>query len=485
MGSTADNTQYTLPGVYVNGRWITSEATEYISVVNPATEVVVGRAPIATKADVDGAVAAANAALPEWSAMSGEKRGAFLEALADELAQRVEELGLAVTRENGAPIQEARAGAQTAATVVRYYGSLAAEVDQEDTREGAVPGLSSRVTRSAIGVAGLIIPWNFPLSIMAMKLGPALAAGCTVVIKPAPETTLHIALVAEAVDAAGLPPGVINFVTGGVSVGQAIVEHPDVHKIGFTGSTAAGREIAISCARQLKSVTLELGGKSAALVLDDVDVEVFRANLFRASLRNTGQTCYAATRLVLPRSRYDELVGVAADVIGSAAQGDPIDEATQVGPVVSERQRDRIEDYIKIGLAEGAALATGGGRPAGLAGYYVEPTLFRDVDPGMRVAREEIFGPVLVAIPYDTEDEGIAIVNDSEYGLAGMVYGSDLERAREVAGRIEAGTVGINSLLLNPLAPFGGWKDSGLGVELGPEAISAYTRYQSVTGLNG
>jgi aldehyde dehydrogenase (NAD+) len=332
----------------------------------------------------------------------------------------------------------------------------------------------------------MITPWNYPLSLLAMKLGPALLAGCTVVAKPAPETSLHLLVLVDALEAAGVPPGVVNLVTGDASSGQAIVEHPGVDKVAFTGSTAAGRQIAQICAGHFKPVTLELGGKSAALVLDDVDTEVLRTNLLRSSLRNSGQTCYAATRLLLPRSRYAELVGAVVDVMERAVVGDPMRTQTQLGPLVSARQRDRVEEYIGLGRSEGATLVSGGGRPDGLeVGYYVQPTLFTSSDPGIRIAREEIFGPVLVALPYEDQEDGVALANDSDYGLAGMVYSSDEERARSVAARFEAGTVGINSLALNPSAPFGGWKQSGLGVELGPEAVAPYVRFQVITGASG
>ncbi|WP_211222073.1 aldehyde dehydrogenase family protein [Nocardioides halotolerans] len=472
-----------LTGIFADGRWIAADGDDLLEVVNPATERVIGYAPMASDRDVDVAVQAATRALPAWSAAGPTARAFVLSRLAIEVEARAEDFGRIVTRENGSPVQETTSTAMNAARILAYYASLAGSLDCEDLRPSGVAGLVSRVARRPVGVAGLITPWNFPLSILAMKLGPALLAGCTVVAKPAPETPLHLAVLAEALVAAEVPPGVVNLVAGGVSTGQAIVEHPGVAKIAFTGSTEAGRQIAVACARQLKPVTLELGGKSAALVLDDVDADVLRANLMRASLRNNGQTCYAATRLLLPRARYAELVDAVADVVQGAVVGDPMREETQVGPLVSDRQRQRVEDYVALGRSEGATVATGGSRPQHLpVGYYVEPTLFTDSNPGMRIAREEIFGPVLVAMPYADEDEGIAMVNDSPFGLAGMVYGDDLDRAERVACRFEAGTVGINSLVLNPVAPFGGWKESGLGVELGPEAVTPYLRYQSVTG---
>jgi aldehyde dehydrogenase (NAD+) len=480
--AATDQATNDLPGIFVGGRWIDAQGAGRIEVVNPATETVVGYASIASTDDVDAAVSAARAALPAWAGSRAQDRAAFLSRLATEIDNRADQLGRAVTLDNGSPITETTATAKNAARIIDYYASLAEMLDADDVRPAGMGGITTRVARRAVGVAGLITPWNFPLSILAMKLGPALIAGCTVVAKPAPETPLHLTVLAEALEAAGIPAGVVNLVTGDASTGQAIVEHPGVDKVAFTGSTGAGRQIAIACAQQLKPVTLELGGKSAAVVLDDVDAEVFRSNVLRASLRNTGQTCYAATRLLLPESRYDELVDVVVDVMRHAVVGDPLSDKTEIGPLVSDRQRGRVEEYLRIGRSEGAVVATGGGRPDRATGFYVEPTLFTGAEPNMRISREEIFGPVLVALPYATEDDAVTLANDSAYGLAGMVYSDDLEHAHAVASRFEAGTVGINSLVLNPVAPFGGWKESGLGVELGPEAVSAYFRYQSVTG---
>lgn len=470
-----------LPGLYVGGAWIEPQTTATITVVNPATGAEVGTAPDGSVADVDVAVEAASAAYVTWSATLASQRGAILDRLGREIGIRAELLGRAVSTENGSPLSETTATARAAASILQYYGSLASALDEPDLRANDQAGLSTTVARRGVGVAGLITPWNFPLTLLAMKLGPALAAGCTVVVKPAPETPLHTSWVVEAIEAAGVPAGVINIVTGGPQAGDALVRHPGVKKIAFTGSTAVGKHIAELCARQLKPVTLELGGKSAALVLDDVDPEVFAATMLRTCMRNTGQTCYAATRLLFPKSRYDELVGIAASMLQRAVVGDPLAAQTEIGPVVTDRQRARIEEYIRVGVEEGAVIVTGGGRPDRPTGFYVEPTLFRDVTADMTIAREEIFGPVLVALAYDTEEDGIALANASDYGLGGVVYSSSPDRARRVANRFESGAVGINSFALNPLAPFGGWKDSGLGVEMGPEAIDAYVRYQSVT----
>jgi acyl-CoA reductase-like NAD-dependent aldehyde dehydrogenase len=292
-------------------------------------------------------------------------------------------------------------------------------------------------------------------------------------------------LLADAVVSAGLPPGVVNIVTGGATAGDVLVRHRLVHKVSFTGSTTVGKAIAAACAEQVKPVTLELGGKSAAVVLPDVDVAVFTSSFVNTCMRNMGETCYASTRLLFPRERYDELVESAASVLRSLVVGDPRSERTQVGPLASAAHLARVEGYVRLGLEEGATVAVGGDRPAGQAtGYFLSPTLFRDVTPTMRIAREEIFGPVLVAIPYENEEHAIEIANDSSFGLAGSVYSPDLQHAKEVAAQIQTGTVGINFFALNPNAPFGGWKESGLGLELGPEAIYSYVRHQSVTSVS-
>jgi acyl-CoA reductase-like NAD-dependent aldehyde dehydrogenase len=313
------------------------------------------------------------------------------------------------------------------------------------------------------------------------KLAPALMAGCTTVIKPAPETPLHVRPLMEAAAAAGVPEGVINVVTGGGATGAALVEHPDVDKIAFTGSTATGKLIGATCGSLLRSVTLELGGKSAAVLLDDADLDLFARSVVRLSMRNSGQTCYACTRVLAPRPRYDEIVDRIVDAVRAARQGDPLDPATVFGPVVSQRQRERVEGYVEIGSQEGAKLVTGGGRPVHLDhGYYVSPTVFRDVTAEMRIAQEEIFGPVLSVLPYDDVDDAVRIANDSRYGLGGAVFGVDEERAQQVAERIETGNIGVNFYASNHAAPFAGRKDSGVGVEFGPEGLAAYQVFQSV-----
>jgi acyl-CoA reductase-like NAD-dependent aldehyde dehydrogenase len=314
-----------------------------------------------------------------------------------------------------------------------------------------------------------------------MKLGPALAAGCTSVIKPSPETSLDTTYLLEAAEEAGIPPGVINLVTGGRDTGDALVRHPNVDKVSFTGSTAAGRIIGGVCGQALKPVTLELGGKSAAVILDDADLSTVMPGLAYLSFINTGQSCFLNSRVLAPRPMYDQVVDGLSSIARSFVLGQPLDPATTMGPLVSERQRERVEGFIATGKAEGALVTAGGGRPRGLdRGWFLEPTIFSDVDNSMTIAREEIFGPVICVIPYDTDDEAVQIANDTEYGLAGSVWGTDTERALSLARRVETGTIGLNMWTLDPGSPFGGWKSSGLGKELGPEGLDAYLNTKSI-----
>jgi acyl-CoA reductase-like NAD-dependent aldehyde dehydrogenase len=330
-------------------------------------------------------------------------------------------------------------------------------------------------------VVAAIVPWNFPQALTMFKIAPALAAGCTVVLKPSPETTFDAMELAAAADRAGLPAGVLNVVTGGAEIGQYLVAHPGVSKVAFTGSTATGREIGEVCGRLLRPATLELGGKSAAIVLDDADLAKTVQGLATSALLNNGQTCYLSTRILAPRARYDHVVQAVAGLATSLTIGDPLDPATHVGPMVSQRQRERVESYIAAGKAAGATLAAGGGRPRDRdKGWFVQPTIFADVQNDALIAREEIFGPVLTIIPYDRLDDAVAIANDSPYGLGGTIWTSDVEKGVELARRIESGAVGINFFDLDIGAPFGGVKASGLGRELGPEGLAAYCELKSI-----
>jgi aldehyde dehydrogenase (NAD+) len=328
-------------------------------------------------------------------------------------------------------------------------------------------------------VVAAITPWNYPQALAAMKLGPALAAGCTVVLKPAPETALDAHAFADAAASAGLPAGVLNVVPADRDAGAALVSHAKVNKVAFTGSTAAGRAIGAECGRLLRPVTLELGGKSASIVCEDADLEQFAQALLEISLPNNGQTCHACTRILAPASRYAEVVEAITETVRGLRIGDPLDKATQIGPLVSPAQRDRVLDYVSVGRADGGRVTVGGNAPD-LPGWFVEPTVFADVGNSARIAQEEIFGPVLTVIPFRDEDEAVALANDSDYGLGGTVWTADIERGIALADRIETGTVGVNHYALDFGAPFGGVKASGLGRELGPEGLAPYLQTRSV-----
>ncbi|GAB3681213.1 aldehyde dehydrogenase [Saccharopolyspora tripterygii] len=465
--------------MYLSGARVPAHSQAAIDVIDPATEEVIGHIADGDATDVDRAVRAASDALPAWRELTPAQRAGFLRAIADEFERRIDEMSELVSRQNGTPIALAGAMQAMVPENYRYFASLADALETRERR--ATVGGDAIITREPVGVVGAIVPWNGPQPLTAWKVGPALAAGCTVVLKPAPETSLDALLLTEVFDAVGLPPGVIGVVTGGRQTGAALVEHPAVRKIAFTGSAAAGKAIAATCGAGLKHVTLELGGKSAGILLDDVDLDSFRPFVLSACTPNTGQTCRALTRVLAPRARYEEVVQFLADALRAIPLGSPSDPANLYGPLVNAAQRERVEAYIRIGVEEGAEVVTGGGRPAGFdCGYYVEPTLFRNVTNDMRIAREEIFGPVIAVMPYDTIDEAVAIANDSEYGLGGGVFSPDVERATAVAERIESGTVGVNTATFPMDAPFGGIKNSGLGTELGPHALDPYLTYKTI-----
>jgi acyl-CoA reductase-like NAD-dependent aldehyde dehydrogenase len=468
--------------LFIGGNLTPAHSADRIPVVNPATEQRFASIPDADSADVDKAVRSAQEALRTsgWAQLSPSERAPYLRRLADILESRKDELGRLVTAENGSLLATS-AWAQGTATAgyYRYFASLADELEVETA--GSARASGTVVRREPVGVTALIVPWNGPQGAIAWKLGPALAAGCAAVVKPAPETSLDAYILADAVVAAGIPAGVVNIITGGREAGANLVSHPVVSKVAFTGSTAAGRKVALACAESFKRVTLELGGKSAAILLGDVDLAAFAPFVATACSPFSGQVCRALTRILAPRDRYDEVVDVVVEALGSLTVGDPTDARTQLGPLVSARQRERVEGYIASGLDEGAKLALGGGRPAGLErGYYVEPTVFRDADNAMRIAQEEIFGPVLTVIAYDDDDDAVRIANDSAYGLGGAVFTSDAERGFGLARRIASGSVGVNHYALAIDAPFGGVKQSGIGRELGPGALDAYLETKSI-----
>jgi acyl-CoA reductase-like NAD-dependent aldehyde dehydrogenase len=470
--------------LYIDGRWADPATQNTIAVHTAATEERLGSVPEAAERDIDDAVAAARRAFDDpdgWSRWEPARRREVLERFAVALEKRAAETARRVSLQNGMPIvvaQQFEGGFP--ALLLRYYSGLVADSPQEETRQGMLGG-SARVIREPLGVVGAIVPWNVPQGITFLKLAPALAAGNTVVLKPAPETVLDAMLMAEAAVEAELPPGVLNVVPGGREVGAYLVAHPQVDKVSFTGSTAAGRAIAETCGRLLRPVTLELGGKSAAIVLDDADLASTIESFFAATLLNNGQICWLGTRVLAPRSRYDEVVDTVTGLAGSLTIGDPLEPTTQIGPLVSARQRDRVESYIAKGRDEGARLTTGGSRPDGFdQGWYLQPTVFADVDNGHTIAQEEIFGPVLSVIPYSDEDEAIRIANASDYGLGGSVWTSDPERGEAVARQVRTGSIGINAYVNDPVAPFGGVRASGMGRELGPEALHSYQVLKTV-----
>lgn len=481
---TAFDQQIHHDSFFIGGEWRKPEGAGTLSMISPSTEQQIGSVPDGTNADIDAAVAAARHAFDDpqgWSRWSPQERYEVLDRFAQALDDRGEEIARRVTGQNGMPwALSTSVEATFPGLLIRYYGELALNQEHEEHRPGMLGGVTI-VGKGPIGVVGAIVPWNVPMALTFMKVAPALASGCTVVVKPAPETTLDQYVVAQAAIEAGLPAGVLNIVQGGREVGAHLVSHPGVDKVAFTGSTAAGRIIGAECGRLLRPVSLELGGKSAAIVLDDATLEQSVEQLFGATLFNSGQTCWLNSRILAPRSRYDDVLDVVGGLLGGVTIGDPFDPATQVGPMTSARQRDRVEGYIAKGRSEGARVVTGGGRPAGLdRGFFVEPTVFADVAPDATIAREEIFGPVLSVIPYDTVDEALAIANSSEFGLGGSVWTNDHDHGIDVARRVQSGTIGINHYVNEPNAPFGGIKSSGLGRELGPEGMAAYQVIKSI-----
>ena len=472
--------------LFIGGEWVPPSSAATIEVRNASTGEVIGSVPEAAEADVDAAVAAARRAFDDpagWSAWTPAERAGALERLAAELEARAQDIGRLVSMQNGMPIALSPfIEGMTPVGTLRYMASLLASSPVEEETSRFLGG-DLIIRHESIGVIAGIVPWNYPQTLSSFKYAPALAAGNTIVLKPSPETVLDSYVFAEAVLAAGIRSGVISIVPGGREIGGYLVQHREVDKVAFTGSTAAGRQIAEVCGRLLRPVSLELGGKSAAIILDDasLDLAAIGQNLFAATLVNNGQTCYAGTRILAPASRYAEIVDIFAAFASSLPVGDALDPATLIGPLVAERQRDRVEGYIAKGISDGARLVVGGGRPAGLdRGWFVEPTIFADVDNRSTIAQEEIFGPVLSIISYTDEDDAIRIANESDYGLGGSVWTSDNDRARSVVRRVRTGTMGINSYLPDPAGPWGGVKSSGLGRELGPGAVAAYQNLKTV-----
>lgn len=467
---------------YVGGSWVDPFSGETTRVVSPATEEVVGEAPIAGAADVDRAVAAARKAFDEgpWPRMDVGARVEVLRRARVLLAQAGQDIANLVTLELGLPIAGSLRQVMRPLTYLDDAADCAAKIcAPEVRRDSSGVGL---VLREPVGVVGAIVPWNGPFLMALSKLAPALAAGCTVVLKPAPETPLDCDFLAEAFHEAGLPAGVLNIVPGAAAAGNRLMRHPDVDFVSFTGSSAVGRLIGAACGENFKRVCLELGGKSAAIVLPDADLEKATQTLSTAIFANAGQACIALSRVLAPRERYGEVVDMMRARAQSHVPGDPFDARTTMGPLISAKHRERVEGYIAFGRMEGARLVSGGGRPKDLArGWFLEPTVFADVDNGMRIAQEEIFGPVLSIIPYDTEEEAVQLANESIYGLGGAVFTADERHGLEIARRVRTGTFAINAFGHTLSVPFGGVKASGIGREHGPEAVEECLIYKSIT----
>jgi betaine-aldehyde dehydrogenase len=464
--------------LFINGQWAGPSSKESIDVHNAGTGEVMGKVPAGTEKDINAAVAAARAALEGWSATPAAKRAEYLQKISDGLKARAAELASTIAQEVGMPIKLA-GRIQAGLPIANFfsYSKLLNEFKFEE-RIG-----NSLVVREPVGVVGAITPWNYPLHQIALKVAPALAAGCTVVLKPSEVAPFNAFILAEVVEAAGLPKGVFNLVTGfGPAAGEALVKHPDVDMISFTGSTRAGKRISEVAAQTVKRVALELGGKSASVILEDADLAAAVKGTVNGCYLNSGQTCTALTRMLVPASKYDEAAKLAVEAAKGFTLGDPMSEATRLGPLSSRMQLDRVRDYIRKGVAEGAELLTGGAdQPEGLpGGYFVKPTVFGKVKNSMTIAQEEIFGPVLSIIAYKDEEEAVRIANDSPYGLAGAVWSGDEARAQKVARRIRAGQVDVNGGAFNMNAPFGGFKQSGHGREAGVYGLEEFLEYKSL-----
>jgi aldehyde dehydrogenase (NAD+) len=463
---------------YIDGQWVRPRGDKTISVINPATEETLARIPEGTAEDVDAAVKAARAAFPAWAATSPEERAGFLQKIHEGLKARAEELGKTIASEVGMPLKLAtRIQAGSPIYTFAMYSRMVAGFPFEETVG------NSLILREPVGVVGAITPWNYPLHQIAAKVAPALAAGCTVVLKPSEVAPLNAFILAEIIAAAGLPKGVFNLVTGyGPVVGEALATHAEVDMVSFTGSVGAGKRVSELAAQTVKRVTLELGGKSAAILLDDADLPAAVKATVNACFLNSGQTCSAHTRLLVPEGRYQEAAQAAAEIAKSFTLGDPLAEGTKLGPLTSAAQRERVRGYIRKGMEEGAELLAGGpDAPAGMSkGYYVQPTVFGRVRPDSTIAQEEIFGPVLSIITYRDEEDAVRIANGTIYGLAGAVWSRDEERAKRVARRLRTGQVDINGGAFNMQAPFGGYKQSGRGRELGQAGLEEFLEYKAL-----
>jgi aldehyde dehydrogenase (NAD+) len=467
---------------FIGGQWATPSSSATIDVINPGTEEVFFSVAEAQAADIDHAVSAARQAFDQgpWPRLTHAQRAEYLRAIAAEVRRRSGDVSQIWPRESGALYSMAQHAADGAAANFDYYANLAATFPFEEPTTPTRGGFGL-IVREPVGVVGAIIPWNAPMGLISMKLAPALIAGCTVILKSSPEAPGEGYVIAEAAEAVGLPPGVINILTADREVSELLVRDPRVDKITFTGSTAAGRKIASICGGRIARCTLELGGKSAAVILDDADLDDAAAKLAQAECLLSGQVCASLTRIVVSRQRHDALVEALAASFSQARVGDPFDPASQMGPLAARRQRDRVERYIAKGIEGGATLATGGGRPKDLdRGWYVEPTVFGNVDNSSVIAQEEIFGPVLSVIPADNEDDAVRIANDTIYGLNASVFTADVDRARDVAGQLRSGTVGHNGFKSDFNIGFGGFKQSGIGREGGTQGLYPFLESKTV-----
>ncbi|MGW8376367.1 aldehyde dehydrogenase [Streptomyces sp. ODS28] len=468
--------------LYIGGRMTGPAGTDTLDVISPHSEKLIGRVPDASREDVDRAVAAARRSFDsgEWANRPLSERMEVVTRIKDAFAARSDEIAKLISAQNGTPYTTG-VMVQSLAAMMVWDSALAVARDFtfEEERAGVLGPLLVR--REPAGVVAAVVPWNVPQFTAAAKLAPALLAGCSVVLKVSPETPLDAYVLAEIAEEAGLPEGVLSILPAGREVSEYLVGHPGVDKVSFTGSVAAGKRVMEVASRNLTRVTLELGGKSAAVILPDADLETAVAGIAPFAWMINGQACVAQTRVLAPRSRYEEIAERFTAAASGLTVGDPLDPATELGPLVAERQRRRSLDYIALGQKEGAKVLTGGGRPESQStGWYVEPTLFGDVDNGMRIAREEIFGPVVCLLPYEDEAEAVGIANDSEYGLSGSVWTSDVERGKDIARRVRTGTYSVNTFSLDMLGPFGGFKNSGLGREFGPEGFAEYTEAKTI-----
>jgi aldehyde dehydrogenase (NAD+) len=466
--------------LFIGGEWVAPVDGGGVDVISPGDGTVIGHAPLASTADVHRAVAAARAAheAGDWARTPSATRADVLAAMAAYLTERARPLAELNVDEAGVPVTFAHARELGPVAVFNYFANLTRTFPFREVRQGAMaPAI---VVREPVGVVAAVVPFNGPLMSAAAKIAPVLAAGCPIVFKPAPETPLDAFVLAEAAEACGVPPGIVNVIPGDASVGAAMVSHPGVDRVLFTGSTAAGRAISEACAGSFRRLTLELGGKAAAIVLEDAPVEAALASILPMSFFNSGQACIALSRILAPRGRYEQVVEAAVAATRAMTFGPPRDPATVLGPVISERHRDRVEAMVTRAVAEGATLALGGQRPAIADGWYVAPTIVTGVGNDSYLAQNEVFGPVLTIIAHDGDDDAVALSNGTPYGLSGAVFSPDLDRALAVAGRVQAGTFGINGYALDFSLPFGGMKQSGIGREFGIEGLTENTELKSI-----